>query len=200
MALTKANIVGSICNQLDLPKNRSVAVVDSVLEIIKRTLASGEDVLITGFGKFCVKDKEKRRGRNPQTGKDITLRPSRVVTFRCSGVLREKINRKAAAKVRTQKKARVKKPVARKAVSLTTTAAVLKIIKSHKMGIDAPTLMKKTLFSTPEVAESLGVFHTTVRRWIERGKIKGVRVGRNYKVPVVEVIRLLEEHGVRLLK
>ena len=200
MALNKAHIVDSVYNRLDISKYKSIQVVDSVLEIIKRTLESGEDVLISGFGKFCVKDKEKRRGRNPQTGKDITLRARRVVTFRCSGVLREKINRKAAAKVRTQKKARVKKPVARKAVSLTTTAAVLKIIKSYKRGIDAPTLMKKTLFSTPEVAESLGVFHTTVRRWIERGKIKGVRVGRNYKVPVVEVIRLLEEHGVRLPK
>jgi len=200
MALNKAHIVNSIFNRLDIPKHRSSEVVESLLKIIKRTLANGEDVLITGFGKFCVKDKGKRRGRNPQTGEDIMMRPRRGVTFRCSGILREKINRKAAAKVRTQKKARVKKPVARKAVSLTTTAAVLKIIKGHKRGIDAPTRMKKTLFSTPEVAEWLGVFHTTVRRWIERGKIKGVRVGRNYKVPVVEVIRLLEEHGVRLPK
>jgi len=200
MALNKAHIVNSIFNRLDIPKHRSSEVVESLLKIIKRTLANGEDVLITGFGKFCVKDKGKRRGRNPQTGEDIMMRPRRVVTFRCSGILREKINRKAAAKVRTQKKARVKKPVACKPVSLTTTAAVLKIIKSHKRGIDAPTLMKKKLFSTPEVAEWLGVFHTTVRRWIERGKIKGVRVGRNYKVPVVEVIRLLEEHGVRLPK
>ena len=200
MALNKAHIVNSIFNRLDIPKHRSSEVVESLLKVIKRTLANGEDVLITGFGKFCVKDKGKRRGRNPQTGEDIMMRPRRVVTFRCSGILREKINRKAAAKVRTQKKARVKKPAARKAVSLTTTAAVLKITKSHKRGIDAPTLMKKTLFSTPEVAEWLGVFHTTVRRWIERGKIKGVRVGRNYKVPVVEVIRLLEEHGVRLPK
>ena len=92
MALTKAHIVGSICNQLDLPKNRSVAVVDSVLEIIKRTLETGEDVLITGFGKFCVKNKKDRKGRNPQTGKDMTLRPRRVVTFKCSGVLRDRMN------------------------------------------------------------------------------------------------------------
>ena len=95
MALTKAHIVGSICNQLDLPKNRSVAVVDSVLEIIKRTLESGEDVLISGFGKFCVKDKKDRKGRNPQTGEDMALRSRRVVTFKCSGGLRDKINGKA---------------------------------------------------------------------------------------------------------
>ena len=92
MPLTKAQIVNSIYNRLDISKNTSIEVVQSLLEIIKRTLADGEDVLITGFGKFCVKDKEKRRGRNPQTGKDMTLRPRRVVTFRCSGVLRDRIN------------------------------------------------------------------------------------------------------------
>jgi integration host factor subunit alpha len=62
MPCTKAHIVNSICNQLNLPKNSSIQVIESLLEIIKRTLASGEDVLITGFGKFCVKDKGKRRG------------------------------------------------------------------------------------------------------------------------------------------
>ena len=91
MALNKAHIVNSIYNRLDIPKHRSIEVVESLLEIIKRTLANGEDVLITGFGKFCVKDKGKRRGRNPQTGEDIMMRPRRVVTFRCSGILREKI-------------------------------------------------------------------------------------------------------------
>jgi excisionase family DNA binding protein len=58
--------------------------------------------------------------------------------------------------------------------------------------------MEKTLFSTPELAEWLGVFHTTVRRWIERGRIRGIRVGRNYKIPVEEVIRILESHGIPL--
>lgn len=58
--------------------------------------------------------------------------------------------------------------------------------------------MEKTLFSTPEVAQWLGVFHTTVRRWIEKGRIKGIRVGRNYKIPVTEVIRILEGHGIPL--
>jgi len=92
MPCTKDHIVNSIYNQLDLPKNRSTEIVESLLEIIKKTLASGEDVLISGFGKFCVRDKEKRRGRNPQTGEDMTLRSRRVVTFKCSGVLRDKIN------------------------------------------------------------------------------------------------------------
>jgi len=55
-------------------------------------LESGEDVLISGFGKFCVKEKRKRRGRNPATGEDMMLAPRRVVIFRCSGKLRDRIN------------------------------------------------------------------------------------------------------------
>jgi integration host factor subunit alpha len=59
---------------------------------MKKKLENGEDVLISGFGKFCVKNKKERMGRNPQTGDDMVLKPRRVVTFRCSGVLRDKIN------------------------------------------------------------------------------------------------------------
>jgi integration host factor subunit alpha len=92
MPCTKAHIVNSIHSQLNLPKNRSIQVIESLLEIIKRTLANGEDVLISGFGKFCFNEKKERRGRNPQTGKDMTLRSRRVVTFKCSGVLRDRIN------------------------------------------------------------------------------------------------------------
>jgi len=92
MALTKANIVESVHRELKLSKSKSSQVVESLLEIIKRTLASGEDVLITGFGKFCAKDKGKRRGRNPQTGEDMMMRSRRVVTFRCSPVLRDRVN------------------------------------------------------------------------------------------------------------
>jgi len=92
MALTKEHIVNEIYNQLDLPKNKSIEVVESLLEIIKRTLESGEDVLISGFGKFCIKEKRQRKGRNPQTSDEMMLRARRVVTFRCSGVLRDKIN------------------------------------------------------------------------------------------------------------
>ena len=61
---------------------------------MKKTLESGEDVMISGFGKFCVKNKKERRGRNPATGDDMMLRPRKVVTFKCSGNLREKINEK----------------------------------------------------------------------------------------------------------
>ena len=94
MTLTKANIIASIHHELKLPKSKSVQAVESLSEIIKGTLTSGEDVLITGFGKFCVRDKEKRRGRNPQTGEDMMLRSRRVVVFKCSRMLRDRVNRK----------------------------------------------------------------------------------------------------------
>ena len=92
MTLTKANIVDSIHDELGFPKNRSAELIEILLEQIKNTLESGEDVLISGFGKFCVKEKKARRGRNPATGDDMMLDQRRVVTFRCSHLLREKIN------------------------------------------------------------------------------------------------------------
>ncbi len=91
MALTKSEIVTTV-HDLGFTKKKSVEVIESLLEIIKRTLESSEDVLISGFGKFCVKDKAKRRGRNPATGEDLMLRGRRVVTFKCSGKLRQKID------------------------------------------------------------------------------------------------------------
>ena len=92
MTLTKAQIVDSIHNQTGFPKNRSSDIVETLLEIIKRTLASGEDVLVSGFGKFCVKEKKERKGRNPATGDAMMLRARKVVTFTCSGKLRERVN------------------------------------------------------------------------------------------------------------
>jgi integration host factor subunit alpha len=92
MALTKARIVESIHNQIGFTRNRSSEIAEILLEIIKSTLASGDDVLISGFGKFCVKQKKERRGRNPATGEDLKLAPRKVVTFHCSGKLRNKIN------------------------------------------------------------------------------------------------------------
>ena len=91
MALTKSEIVTSV-HDLGFTKKKSVEVIESLLEIIKRTLESSDDVLISGFGKFCVKDKAKRRGRNPATGEDLMLRGRKVVTFKCSGKLRHKID------------------------------------------------------------------------------------------------------------
>ncbi|MDY7036148.1 MAG: integration host factor subunit alpha [Thermodesulfobacteriota bacterium] len=91
MGLTKDHIVNSIRSQLGLPKIKSVEIVESMLEIIKKKLENGEDVLISGFGKFCVKNKKQRRGRNPQTGEDLMLGERRVVIFKCSTVLKKRI-------------------------------------------------------------------------------------------------------------
>jgi len=95
MTLTKEQIVNSIYNNLDLPKPRSAQIVESFLEIMKKRLEDGEDILISGFGKFCVKDKSERRGRNPTTGEDLMLGSRRVVVFKCSGVLKDKLNGKS---------------------------------------------------------------------------------------------------------
>ncbi len=94
MTLTKDHLVESIYNQCDQSKTKSFELVESVLEIIKNTLENGEDVLISGFGKFCVRDKRKRRGRNPKTGEDMVLDVRRVVVFKCAGMLREGINKR----------------------------------------------------------------------------------------------------------
>ena len=92
MALTKAQIVETICNQIGFSKNKSLEVVETLLEIIKSRLESCEDVLISNFGKFCVKQKDERKGRNPATGDAMMLAPRKVVTFKCSGKLRDRIN------------------------------------------------------------------------------------------------------------
>ena len=92
MTLTKAIIIETIADKIGYPKNHSSEIVEILLEIIKKSLESGEDVLISGFGKFCVREKKERKGRNPATGDDMILEPRRVVTFRSSGKLREKIN------------------------------------------------------------------------------------------------------------
>jgi integration host factor subunit alpha len=94
MALTKTDIVEEVAKQNGYPKNQSAEMIENLLEIIKRRLESGEDVLVSGFGKFCVKNKHQRRGRNPATGEDMILEPRKVVTFRCSARLRNKINGK----------------------------------------------------------------------------------------------------------
>ncbi len=91
MALTKADIVTKI-HKIGFTKKVAVDAVESLIEIIKQTLEDEDDVLVSGFGKFCVKEKAPRRGRNPATGSDMELWGRRVVTFKCSGKLRERIN------------------------------------------------------------------------------------------------------------
>ena len=91
MALTKDDIVAQI-HEVGFTKKQSVDLVETLIEIIKSNLEKGEDVLISGFGKFCVKKKNPRRGRNPATGADLMLRERRVISFKCSGKLRNEIN------------------------------------------------------------------------------------------------------------
>ena len=91
MTLTKNDIVEKV-HGVGFTKKMALDAVESLLEIIKRTLEAEEDVLVSGFGKFCVKEKRPRRGRNPATGSDMTLWGRRVVTFKCSGKLRNRIN------------------------------------------------------------------------------------------------------------
>ena len=91
MALTKADIANSIKEQFGFTKNQSFETVETLLEIMKKTLESGEDILISGFGRFRVKEKAERKGRNPATGGDMMLAPRKVVTFKCSGMLRKRV-------------------------------------------------------------------------------------------------------------
>ena len=92
MTLTKAQIIKAIAENNGYTTKQSAEVVETLLVIIKSTLKSGEDVMISGFGKFCVKQKRERRGRNPATGEAMVLAPRKAVTFKCSRTLREKVN------------------------------------------------------------------------------------------------------------
>ena len=92
MSITRDDLAEFVHNETGFTKKRSKDLVDRTMELIKGTLASGEDVLISGFGKFEVREKSARRGRNPQTGGELILDARRVVTFKPSGKLREKLN------------------------------------------------------------------------------------------------------------
>ncbi len=92
MALTKSDLIEAISERLALSPTEAKSVLENLLEIMKSTLASGEDVMISGFGRFQVNNKAPRKGRNPITGQDMILDKRRVVTFKCSGKLREQIS------------------------------------------------------------------------------------------------------------
>ena len=94
MTLTKNDIIEEIRTKNGFSRNKSIETVEILLGIIKQTLASGEDVMVSGFGKFWVREKRERRGRNPVTGEDLMLAPRKVIVFICSGVLMDKINGK----------------------------------------------------------------------------------------------------------
>lgn len=92
MSLTKTEIATKIQDYLGYSQKDAAEILETLLEIIKQTLENGEDVLISGFGKFCVKEKNKRKGRNPATNSEIILPERRVTTFRCSRKLRDLVN------------------------------------------------------------------------------------------------------------
>ncbi|MFC1798346.1 integration host factor subunit alpha [Thermodesulfobacteriota bacterium] len=92
MALTKAQIIESIISQNGITRKRSAEIVETLLELVKKSLANGEDVLISGFGKFSVKEKDERKGRNPATDESMMIEQRKVVTFKSSHKLRERVN------------------------------------------------------------------------------------------------------------
>ena len=92
MSLKKENFTEIISYKYGFSKKRSAQLIENTLEIIKQRIAGGEDVLISGFGKFCVKDKRECRGRNPARGNELILDARRVVTFKCSSLLKGKLN------------------------------------------------------------------------------------------------------------
>jgi len=96
MTLTKADIIEALFAENIFTKTQSAQIIDTLFELIKQSLENGEDVLITGFGKFSVIKKQGRTGRNPQTGLPMPLPPRKVVTFKCSTVLRAAMNKPAS--------------------------------------------------------------------------------------------------------
>jgi len=95
MSLNKDSLTEIISGKYGFSKKRSMELIEDILEIIKQRLARGENVLISGFGKFSIVDKRERRGRNPATGNELILEARRVVNFKCSPVLKEKLNGKS---------------------------------------------------------------------------------------------------------
>jgi integration host factor subunit alpha len=90
--MTKADIVEKLQAGTGLTRKESVEMMEEVFSIIKSTLEQGENLKISGFGNFEVKQKNDRRGRNPQTGETITISSRRIVTFKPSALLRQAIN------------------------------------------------------------------------------------------------------------
>jgi integration host factor subunit alpha len=92
MVLTKKEIVETVCTELGLSKKESITLVESIFKIIKDELSNGNDIMISRFGKWTVKVKRERKGRNPQTGRSIIIDARKVVTFKPSAVLRDTLN------------------------------------------------------------------------------------------------------------
>jgi integration host factor subunit alpha len=94
MALTKNNIIENVTGRIGFSTTKSIELVETVLETIKSSLEKDDEIMISGFGKFSVKQKAARKGRNPATGSEMILEKRKVVTFKHSGILKNKINGK----------------------------------------------------------------------------------------------------------
>jgi len=92
MAMTKIDIIQNVTDKLGLSKRDSTRIVESVFELMKEQLSKGETVKISGFGNFVVKSKNARRGRNPQTGSEMEICARKVLTFKCSNILKKSLN------------------------------------------------------------------------------------------------------------
>jgi integration host factor subunit alpha len=92
MALNKTGVIEKLTEQMKIDKETAAKSVEIIIESIKSSLADGEDVMITGFGKFCVNEKNERKGRNPDTGEDLQLPARKRIDFKCSQKLRARMN------------------------------------------------------------------------------------------------------------
>jgi len=101
MAMTKADLVGRVCDKMNFAFKKSTEIVDQVFDILKETLEGGENIKISGFGRFVVRQKRPRKGRNPQTGEELVISERRVVTFKPSHLLRRTVNKGAGSEVQS---------------------------------------------------------------------------------------------------
>ena len=90
--MTKADMVELVYEQIGVSKREAARIVETIFDIVKETLERGENVKISGFGSFNIQHKKPRRGRNPQTGEEITISARRILSFKVSNVLREQLN------------------------------------------------------------------------------------------------------------
>ncbi|MHA7870812.1 MAG: integration host factor subunit alpha [Hyphococcus sp.] len=90
--ITRADLTEAVYRSLGISRNESSAFVERILEEVAASLEDGQTVKISSFGTFSVRDKKLRMGRNPKTGEEVPIAPRRVVTFRASHVLKDRIN------------------------------------------------------------------------------------------------------------
>ena len=102
MTVTKADLIKAICEKMDWALRESTEIVEQVFDILKETLEGGEKIKIHGFGNFVVRRKRPRKGRNPQTGEEVTISGRRVVTFKPSIVLRKAVNKTEGSEIQSQ--------------------------------------------------------------------------------------------------